>query len=341
MKQIKKKDYFLTIAYTTYNRKNFILNQLRSLMTANIPNNIEIIVLDNFSNDGTFKAISNLVKKSRIKIYCNNKNIGFAGNFVEVFKRAKGKYIMWASDKDGINLDDTERLFEWIKQNKIDVAILNYFKKNIKKYENSFIRKNITRLINYDDLLICSHLPGTIWNRKKALLNLNDWHVIKKRYPETAKYYPNLLLLIKLIPHANSYFFKGYISYQKEKKEKGMSFAIADAGKHYSHLASRWLQHKELISLIETRIKKTQNLKHKNYLYKMQKSLNENLYELFSRAILEEKPSLYHHFSNVYSPFFIIKRGYKLLKTVFKSFINNPKFTIYRIKERLKIKYKI
>ena len=48
-----------------------------------IPDNIEIIVIDNFSTDGTFKAISDLTTGSRIKIYRNNKNLGFAGNFVE------------------------------------------------------------------------------------------------------------------------------------------------------------------------------------------------------------------------------------------------------------------
>jgi|MDTC01.1.fsa_nt_gb glycosyltransferase involved in cell wall biosynthesis len=341
MKKIKKKDYYLTIAYTTYNRKKFILNQLRSLININLPDNIEIIVIDNFSNDGTFVAVSNLIKHSRIKIYHNNKNIGFAGNFVEAFKRAKGKYIMWASDKDGINFNDSNRLFKWMDNKKTDVVMLNYFKKDIKKYESTSVRKNKTRLINYDDLLFCSHLPGTIWNRKKTLLCLKDWHILEKKYPETTKYYPNLLLLIKLMPFSNSYFFNGHLSYQREKKEKGMSFATAVSGEHYSHLASRWLQHKEFINLIESQIKKTRNLKHKNYLCKMQKFLNENLYELFSRAILEEKPNLHRHFSNVFSPFFIIKRGYKFLKTVFKSFLDNPMFTIYRIKARLKLKYKI
>ena len=215
------------------------------------------------------------------------------------------------------------------------------FKEKIERYESPAIRKNKTRLINYDDLLFCSHLPGTVWNRNKALINLDDWGIMKKNYPETSKYYPNLLLLIKLIPFANSYFFNGYISYQKEKKKRGMSFAIADPGKHYSHLASRWLQHKEFTSLIELSIKKTKKIESKKFLYKMHKSLNENLYELISKAILEEKPSMYGYFSNMYSPFLIIKRSYKFFKIVFKSLLNNPLFTIYRIKQRLKIKFKI
>jgi glycosyltransferase involved in cell wall biosynthesis len=342
MIQATKNNYFFTIGYTTYNRKDFIVKQLSSLLTMDIPDNIEIIVIDNFSTDGTFKAISDLTTGSRIKIYRNNKNLGFAGNFVEVLKRAKGEYVMWASDKDGINMNGIERLLNWMGDKKFDLVILNYFKEKIKKYEVPAIRKNKTRVINHDDLLFCSHLPGTIWNRNKALVNLVDWSIIKKQYPETSKYYPNLLLLIRLIPFTNSYFYNGYISYQKEKKEKAKySFTAAESGKHYSHVASRWLQHKEFISLIESCIQKSKNIKHKNFLYKMHKSLNENLYELFSRAILEEKPSLYRYFLNVYSPFSMIKRSYKFLKTVLKSFFNNPLFTIYRIKERLKIKYKI
>ena len=340
MKPPKKKNYVFTIGYTTFNRKDFIVSQLSSLLAKDVPDNIEIIVIDNFSTDGTYEAILDLTTDSKIKIYRNNKNLGFAGNFVEVFKRAKGEYVMWASDKDGINLNGVDSLMDWIGEKKLDLVILNYFKEKIKKNEVPTIRKNKTRLINYNDLLFCSHLPGTVWNRNKALSKLHDWSIIKNKYPEISKYYPNLLLLVKLISFNNCYFFNGYISYQKKEKEKGMSFATAESGKHYSHLASRWLQHKEFLSLIEICIKKTKDKKHKNFLYKMQKSLNENLYELISRAILEEKPSLYCYISNVHNPFLIIKRSYKFFKTVFKSFFNNPLFTIYRIKERLKIKYK-
>ena len=142
-----------------------------------------------------------------------------------------------------------------------------------------------------------------------------------------------------MIIFTNSYFFNGYISYQQEYAE--YSYNRAPSGKHYAHLASRWLQHKEFISCIETCIKKTKNIKHKKYLHKMYKYLNENLSELISRAILEERPNLYAYFSNIFSPFSIIRRSYKIFSTVLKSFFTNPLFTIYRIKERLKIKYKI
>jgi len=305
-----------------------------------IPSNVEIIVVDNASSDGTFKAISDLTDGTKIKVYRNNENLGFAGNFIEAIKRAKGDYVLWSSDKDEINLSGVQNLLDWIGSEKIDFVLLNNHRKmKLKKNHQSLIRKNKTRVIEYDDLWGCSHLPGSVCNRSVALAKLDDWDKMTEMYPETSRYYPNLLLLVKLIPSGNSYFFDGYIAYQKEYAEK--SYHAASSGDHYSHLMSRWLQHKELISLIESLIQKTENIKHKKYLHKMYDSLNRGLYEFISTAIREERPHLHAYFSYSCSYFYLIRRDYKLLKLVIKSFFDNPLLTIHRIKKRLKIKYGI
>jgi len=341
MELVEKGGYKFTIAYTTYNRKDLIKRRLNSLLTMNIPSNVEIIIVDNASSDGTFQAISDLIDGTKIKVYRNNENLGFSGNFVEALRRAKGDYVMWSSDKDEVDLSGVQSLLDWIgSEMKPDLVVLNYFRKmKLKKNHLSTLRKNKTRVIEYDDLWGCSHLPGSVWNRSVALEKLDDWDKMKEVYPETSRYYPNLLLIIKLLPSVNSYFFDGYIAYQKDYAER--SYYAAPSGYHYSHLMSRWLQHKELISLIESCIQKTENIKHKKYLYKIYKSLNRNLYEYISTAIREERPSLYTYFSNSCSPSYLIRRNYKLLKLVFKSFLDSPLLTMHRIKKRLKIKYGI
>ena len=335
---IEKSNHMFTIGYTTYNRKDLIVSRLNSLLTMNIPDNVEIIVVDNASSDGTFEAISDLTNGTKIKVYRNNENLGFSGNFVEVFRRSKGEYVMWSSDKDEVNLSGVQNLLDWIGSEKIDLIVLNYYRKmKLKNYHPTTLRKNKTRVVNYDDLWGCSHLPGIVWSRSAVLDKLDDWDEIKKMYPETSRYYPNLLLMIKLIPSVNSYFFDGYIAYQKDYAE--YSYHAAPSGEHYSHLVPRWLQHKELIHLIESCIQKTENIKHKKYLHKMYQSLNRNLYEYISAAIREERPSLYAYFSNSCNPSYLIRRNYKLLKLVFKSFLDSPLLTMHRIKKRLKIKH--
>ncbi len=341
MELVEEGGYKFTIAYTTYNRKDLITRRLNSLLTMNIPGNVEIIIVDNASSDGTFQAISDLIDGTEVKVYRNNENLGFSGNFVETIRRAKGDYVMWSSDKDEVDLSGVQSLLDWIgSEMKPDLVVLNYYRKmKLKSHHPSTIRKNKTKVIKYGDLWSCSHLPGIVWNRSVTLANLDDWSEMKKAYPETSRYYPQLLLMIKITPYLNSYFFDGHIAYQKDYAD--FSYHAATSGEHFSHLASRWSQHKELINLIEACIREEKNINHKKYLYKMDKSLNRNLYEFVSTAIREERPGLHAYLSNSCSPSYLIRRNYKLLKLVYKSFLDSPLLTIHRIKKRLKIKYRI
>jgi len=335
MKLLEKDNYIFTIGYATYNRKDYIVRRLNSLIAMDIPDNVEIIIVDNASSDGTFEAISDLTAGTKIKSYRNNENFGFAGNFVEVLRRAKGDYVMWFSDEDEINLGGIQNLFDWIGNEKFDVIFLNHYRKE--KSKKLFpLRKNKTRVIEYGDLWGCSHLPGSVWNRSIALDNLNDWDELKGVYPQISRYYPNLMLLIRVLPNLNSYFFNGYIAYQKDYAK---SQHVAQSGYQYSHLIPRWLQHNELISFIELRIQKTEDIKNKKYLHKMYKSLNRNLYTYISTAIREERPHLYAYFSRSCSPIYIARRWYSLIKLVFKSLFDDPLLGIHRIKKRLKARY--
>lgn len=335
MKLLKEYNQMFTIGYATYNRKDYIVRRLNSLLAMDIPGNVEIIIVDNASTDGTFKAISDLTTSTKIKAYRNNENLGFAGNFVEVLRRAKGDYVMWFSDEDEINLGGIQNLFDWIGNKRFDVIFLNHYRKE-GAGKLTPLRKNKTRRIEYDDLWGCCHLPGSVWNRSIALDNLNDWDELKEVYPQISKYYPNLMLLIRVLPNLNSYFFNGYIAYQKDYAKSQHTSKI---GYQYYHLNPRWLQHVELVDFISSCIEHDENSLRVKYFLRMSKSLNENLYNYLSEAIRQENPYLYSYFSRSCTPSYVIRRWYALVKLVFKSLFDNPSLAIHRIKKRLKARY--
>ena len=62
-------------------------------------NNLEIIFIDNFSSDKTYEELKNN-SNNFIKIYRNEVNKGFSGNFIEVMRKSKGEYTIWVSDED-------------------------------------------------------------------------------------------------------------------------------------------------------------------------------------------------------------------------------------------------
>ena len=331
MKDIPK----LTIGYATHNRKDYIVRRLNSLITRDLPNNVEVIIVDNASSDGTYETILNLSSKSNVKVYRNDENLGFSGNFVEILKKAKGDYVLWSSDEDEINIDGIYKLFSWIDNKKYDVIFLNHYRQTDQEILLP-IRKNKTRMIKHTDLWECCHLPGSIWNRSVTLNNLDDWGDMKEVYPNISRYYPNLLLMIRLLPFLNSYFFNEYITYQKDYAK---SQHITKLGYQYCHLIPRWLQHNELIDFIELCSHRSKDAEHKKYFHKMMISLNRNLYVYISSAILKERPDLYVYFSRSCSPFYFIIRNYKRLKSVIKSFFDSPSMTVRTIKIRLKARY--
>ena len=95
----------VSIGLATYNSKNRIDTALKSLFSQTYKN-IEIIISDNCSSDGTDKiCIAYSKKDARIKYYRQVTNIGILNNFNFVLKRARGNYFMWASDDDDWNKD--------------------------------------------------------------------------------------------------------------------------------------------------------------------------------------------------------------------------------------------
>jgi len=334
-KVLTKKTPKLTIGYATHNRKDYIVRRLNSLISKSIPNNVEIIVVDNKSTDGSFEAILDLVDGSNIRAYQNNENLGFAGNFIEIIKKATGDYVMWSSDEDEIDIDRIQRLFDWMKGDEFDAIFLNHYRKE-STGKLTPLRKNKTRRLGYNDLWECCHLPGIVWNRTAALDNLKDWGELKETYHQLSRYYPNLMLLIRTMPHLRSYFFDGYITYQKDFAKSQHTYKT---GMKYYHLNPRWLQHVELLDFISSCIKHEKQSHREKYLFRIGESLNRNLYNYLSESIRQENPYLYSYFSRSCSPIYIIRRWYSIIKLVFKSLFDDPLLAIYRVKKRLKVRY--
>jgi glycosyltransferase involved in cell wall biosynthesis len=329
---INKKKIKLTIAFVTYNRKKFIIKRVRNILKKKLPTNIEIIVLDDNSNDGTYKNLIKLTKNSKIKIFKNNSNYGFSKNYFEALKKSKGEFVLWASDKESFYLDGINYFLNWTyKKQIVDAVVLN-FKRNFDTRGNMIkvIRKNNTRLIKPNEIWKCSHAPGILWRRKAILNEMKNYNFYKKRYPKFLYWNPHLILIIKLIAFKRSYFLNSEITYQAEYTK--FSHFKND---NYWFLQTRWQQHKELIDLLKNcaRIKKYKVIYHKILHF-----VNLDLYNFISTAIREERPDLYKYWwKGTYSPFEIIKRSYKTIIFIFKYFFYDCSWTLKRIKKRLKL----
>lgn len=112
----------ISIALTTYNGERFLREQLDSIIKQSI-SDWELIVCDDCSSDSTWQILDDYSQKdNRIKIYRNEKNLGYVKNFERAISLCSAKYIA-LGDQDDIWYDNhLEVLLNNIKGNSAAVG---------------------------------------------------------------------------------------------------------------------------------------------------------------------------------------------------------------------------
>ena len=91
----------VSIAMATYNGEKYLREQLDSLVKQTY-SDLEIIICDDCSHDSTSQILHEYAEKdSRIKLFFNEKNLGFKKNFEKAISLCNGEYIA-LSDQDDI-----------------------------------------------------------------------------------------------------------------------------------------------------------------------------------------------------------------------------------------------
>ena len=90
----------LSIGMPVFNGEEFLSKSIESILCQSFTD-FELIILDNYSTDGTkLIALSYLESDARIRYICNDSNIGSFPNFNLLLDYAKGQYFMWAAYDD-------------------------------------------------------------------------------------------------------------------------------------------------------------------------------------------------------------------------------------------------
>jgi GT2 family glycosyltransferase len=129
----------VTVNILSFNRINELRNTLKKVYEQEYKN-IEVIVVDNASNDGS----SEMVKKEfpGVNLIQLEKNIGIAG-WNEGFKVAKGEYVLVLDDDSYPDKNSLLKGLEAIKKNKnVGIITFNIFNLRINKSETQTFNQN-------------------------------------------------------------------------------------------------------------------------------------------------------------------------------------------------------
>ena len=110
---------------------------------------------------------------------------------------------------------------------------------------------------------------------------------IKKDYPSTYRYYPQIFLVSRLILLGNCFYWDKPINTENHIAKD--THPLDDSGVGYFGLGSRWTTHKEMVDFLKKLSSKEKDNKKAQALYLVQK---KRLFKVIRQAIENERPEL-------------------------------------------------
>lgn len=150
----------ISVIIPSYNRKDFLKDAIDSVLKQNYKN-IEIIIVDDCSNDGTKDMINRNYNNSIIKFHKNEKNSGAGFSRRVGYEMSKGDFVVFMDDDDyytnfnffadaikklheneNISFVSSSSIIEYVSENKKIESIMNIKGEiNNSEYLSSFQRK--------------------------------------------------------------------------------------------------------------------------------------------------------------------------------------------------------
>jgi glycosyltransferase involved in cell wall biosynthesis len=137
----------ISVLIPTYNRKVELEKAIRSILKNNF-NDMEVIVYDNCSDDGTKEMVKNY-ESSKIDViyYRQKENVGPLNNWRSAINVSKGKYIHWLWSDDWVEDDFYKLMYEAVNQESTDIVFCGVktvsFEDNWEKHTFTYNKINI------------------------------------------------------------------------------------------------------------------------------------------------------------------------------------------------------
>ncbi|QFR48662.1 glycosyltransferase family 2 protein [Sulfurimonas lithotrophica] len=159
-KYLERRSKMISIAMCTYNGEKYINEQIDSILNQTYKD-FELVITDDGSTDNTIDIIKEYQKNDeRIKLYKNEKNLGFIKNFEKAISLCSGDHIALADQDDS-----------W-KKNKLEVFI-NEIDENILIYSDAILMDEESNLVDNAKQLVRPENNLVSGSNNKAFLLTN------------------------------------------------------------------------------------------------------------------------------------------------------------------------
>ena len=219
-------NYKLSVIVPVYNAEKYLSRCLESIINQTYQN-LEIILVNDCSKDGSLNICESYAKKdSRIIVINNEKNIGQAASRNKGLRQSSGDYVTFVDNDDTIRENMYEILISDAVKNNCQIsgcACLLVFEngKIINNYCNTPSGFKETKELTKKILMHADDAWGTVWNKvfsknlKELLIfpegkELEDYYVLINVYKKVDRIYFNNEPMYLWYQRTNSQSKRGY-----------------------------------------------------------------------------------------------------------------------------------
>lgn len=183
----------VSVIIPAYNMKHCIFKCIESVLKQGI-DNMEVIIVDDCSKDGTKDALNKYIKKkgvqaSIVPIYLE-KNMGVSNARNVGIQAARGEYIHCVDADDLVPPQVYKKLIKCVYENHTDIIAGNYIFKSLDITQNIRYKSNtgLGRCLENNNLSLCNK-----WFRKKFTIENELWLDTSMKTAEDAMFCLQLL----------------------------------------------------------------------------------------------------------------------------------------------------
>lgn len=210
----------VSIIVPVYNVKQYINQCLDSLINQSL-NEIEIIIVNDGSTDGSGEICRQYEKKDQRVKLINKENGGLSDARNVGLKYAEAEYVGFIDSDDYVDINFYEELYKGIRQEKVDVAVARINKINEKKeslfqcgYEETRVIANHAAM---KSMLTARGISNSVCNKlfRRVLFE-------KQQFP-VGKLYEDEFVTYRIIDRCSHVYFTAETSYYYRVNQQGIT----------------------------------------------------------------------------------------------------------------------
>lgn len=236
----------LTVGIPTYERREIVTRRLGEAIAAGVPEQAELLAIDDASRDGTSEALAELCAGGGARLLRNESNRGYAGNLLRLFEECRTPYLMVVADDDIVVAEALPPLRRLLER-RAPAFVSTEFRLGGELYRGG---RGGCPIEPGELLAAASHAPGLVYrveDCREAVATLGER---LGAGGAAAAVYPQALILARLLLAGRScLWWKGCPV--RGEAGPGAPTGIRDAaGSPYYHLTPRWEQVKDLLDFL-------------------------------------------------------------------------------------------